>query len=130
MKRSYLGLHAFPGPDRDAGRSAGGRVLLQSVDVGNEESVLPRLDDALLPPAAHDADGGLDRRGGEVDDLLPRQGNPDEDPGPLGPPRLVRERQEKACDLGADLTTFSRPRTTNQSSFAGSPSEKTLSPFS
>jgi cytochrome c oxidase assembly protein subunit 15 len=47
-----------------------GGHLLEPGAVGDHEAVLHRSDDARLAPAAHDPDGGLDGRAGEIRELL------------------------------------------------------------
>ena len=68
----------------------------EGLGVQQEESFLLGEDDALLAPAAHDADGGLDRRARQVGELLPREHHRDERAVLAGAAHLSGKLQEQA----------------------------------
>lgn len=53
-----------------ARQASAGAQSLECVFVVQQEPVIASLDEASLRPAAHDADAGLDRRTGQVRQLL------------------------------------------------------------
>ena len=109
----------------DPPRSRSGRgEHFEGFGIQHEESLFLREDDPLLAPAAHDADGGFDRRSGHVRELLPREWHRDERALVAGTANLTRKLQEETGEARFNATARERRETVRQLDQSMSHSEK------